>query len=164
MKQKESIRTLKQELEDARATIEAQEQRLQKLQGKNPNWVGKATSELKVPVKGVAQERKERKAKLPKSPSWESSMGDKSQIPRPASADGYMRGRKLTRSVESHSSRSPSPTSGASQSEGPPLYFGGRWTAYRADVRKVNWYKKVQIPPDFMLCAFRCVILHVYPV
>ena len=150
MQQKESIRSLKQEVEDARATIEAQEQRLQKMQG-------------------IAQGRKEGEGKLPKSPSWGAFTGDKGQLPRPASAEGYMRGRKhpIARPVELFSptpsrspSRSPSPT--FSQSGGS---FGGRWTAYRADVRKVKYSTDFQVEENVHViidATFLCNATYMY--
>jgi len=141
VKHSNAIRKLKQELNDARATVEAKEQRIQKLHedmiGKRSNWVMQFPGEYKASLT-------EQKHPLRRKESYErkfsrerenvkGEMAQKSQAGLEST-----RGRQRTRSDGSLDSLSSSTTRSLSPpSQSGKAYFGGRWTAYRADVRKV---------------------------
>lgn len=115
-----------QELEDAKATIVAQEQRIQKLQ-------------------------------IDLAPGKKSSSWEKASRERRSSTESDVK-----------SLRSPSKRlkpSEANSSGGPPPYFGGRWTAYRADVRKVrcsssrNFFSIVASPNSWGTACYLSIIM-----
>ena len=117
VKHKEIVRQLKQQLGDSLATVDAQEQRIQMLQ--DDSWKKSSWGQPASPTKKSSSLKSPRERKV-KSPVRE----------------GSGRSRSLARSDEFSTSRSPSPSSLGS-GKAPP---GGRWTAHRADIRKVSHF------------------------
>ena len=130
-----AMRKLKQELNDARAAIEVQEQRIRKLQwGKRSDRAMQSPAEHKASLMEQKHPPKRMGSRERKfSGERERVRGEiaqKSAVLEPT------RGRRRTRSdgsLSSSTSRSLSPPSQRGKA-----YFGGRWTAYHADVRKVR--------------------------
>ena len=121
LKHKKDIDVISDKLEEALATITAQEQRIQLLQSETSTNVMWKFTNPEGKVKINVSPRIKDNPLLQKS-----SKGDNTSSQNSASSNCYLL-----------SSPAQNGTSGTI-STGLPAYFGGRWTAHRADYKKVS--------------------------